>query len=197
MLQGRPIGEPQARTAPFVMNTEDEIEAAFDDYRATEFGGWSWAQSDPVHGDDPRRFAVRPDGTREAGTRSSLSGGVSRPAGRGAIGSSSTRQHGAWTSAARRSRESTRAASSRSSTPSRPNRGSSRTASSSSATAAGSRGLLGPTAADRIRLVYSLSKSFTGTALGLQLGEGRLTLDDLVSEHLPEHLAGAAAIRAG
>jgi len=34
--------------------------------------------------------------------------------------------------------------------------------------------------------VYSLSKSFTGTALGLQIGEGRLSLDDLVSDHLPE-----------
>ncbi len=39
------------------------------------------------------------------------------------------------------------------------------------------------------RLVYSLSKTFTGTALGLQLGEGRLSLDDLVSDHLPELFA--------
>ncbi len=36
------------------------------------------------------------------------------------------------------------------------------------------------------RLVYSLSKTFTGTALGLLLGEGKLALDDLVSDHLPE-----------
>ncbi len=38
----------------------------------------------------------------------------------------------------------------------------------------------------RLRLLYSLSKTFTGTALALQIGEGRLGLDDLVSEHLPE-----------
>jgi CubicO group peptidase (beta-lactamase class C family) len=43
-----------------------------------------------------------------------------------------------------------------------------------------------PHTVDRSRLVYSLSKTFTGTALGLQLGEGRLSLDDLVSDHLPE-----------
>jgi hypothetical protein len=48
-----------------------------------------------------------------------------------------------------------------------------------------------PHAGDRRRLVYSLSKSFTGTALGLQLGEGRLSLDDLVSDHLPELFDGA------
>lgn len=38
----------------------------------------------------------------------------------------------------------------------------------------------------RARLVYSLSKSFTGAALGLQIDEGRLGLDDLVSDHLPD-----------
>lgn len=47
-------------------------------------------------------------------------------------------------------------------------------------------GYWAPHAVDRSRLVYSLSKSFTGTALGLQIGEGRLSLDDLVSDHLPE-----------
>jgi CubicO group peptidase (beta-lactamase class C family) len=41
------------------------------------------------------------------------------------------------------------------------------------------------------RLVYSLSKTFTGTALGLLLGEGRLSLDDPVSDHLPALLADA------
>lgn len=43
------------------------------------------------------------------------------------------------------------------------------------------------------RLVYSLSKSFTGTALGLLIGEGRLSLDDLVCEHLPELFDDATA----
>ena len=47
-------------------------------------------------------------------------------------------------------------------------------------------GYWAPHSGDRARLVYSLSKSFTGTALGLALGEGRLSLDDLVSDHLPE-----------
>jgi CubicO group peptidase (beta-lactamase class C family) len=52
-------------------------------------------------------------------------------------------------------------------------------------------GYWAPHTGDRGRLVYSLSKSFTGTALGLQLGENRLSLDDLVSEHLPELFDGA------
>jgi CubicO group peptidase (beta-lactamase class C family) len=43
----------------------------------------------------------------------------------------------------------------------------------------------------RSRLLYSLSKTFTGTALALQIGEGRISLDDLVSDHLPEAFEGA------
>ena len=38
------------------------------------------------------------------------------------------------------------------------------------------------------RLLYSVSKSFTGTALGLMIGEGKLSLDDLVIDHLPNIL---------
>ncbi len=48
-----------------------------------------------------------------------------------------------------------------------------------------------PHAPGRHRLVYSLSKTFTGTALALQLGERRLTLDDLVADHLPDLLGDA------
>ncbi|MEZ5250852.1 MAG: serine hydrolase domain-containing protein [Ilumatobacteraceae bacterium] len=43
-----------------------------------------------------------------------------------------------------------------------------------------------PHRAGTARLVYSLSKTFTGSALGVLWGDGRIGLDDLVSDHLPE-----------
>jgi redox-sensitive bicupin YhaK (pirin superfamily) len=65
VLQGRPIGEPVAQYGPFVMNTEDEIQQAFADYRATGFGGWPWLTDDPVHPRDAGRFARHADGRTE------------------------------------------------------------------------------------------------------------------------------------
>ncbi|MEN9643732.1 MAG: hypothetical protein RL238_401 [Actinomycetota bacterium] len=65
MLQARPIGEPVAQYGPFVMNTQQEIEQAFRDYRATGFGGWPWDRSDPVHGGDASRFARHASGRIE------------------------------------------------------------------------------------------------------------------------------------
>ena len=65
MLQGRPIGEPVAQYGPFVMNTQAEIHQAFADYRRTEFGGWPWGASDPVHPRDAGRFARHADGRVE------------------------------------------------------------------------------------------------------------------------------------
>ncbi len=65
MLQGRPINEPVAQYGPFVMNTEAEIHQAFADYRATEFGGWPWPASDPVHPREQGRFAKHADGRVE------------------------------------------------------------------------------------------------------------------------------------
>jgi len=60
LLQGRPIGEPVAQYGPFVMNTQHEIMQAMQDYRRTQFGGWPWDTSDPVHGNEARRFARYP-----------------------------------------------------------------------------------------------------------------------------------------
>jgi hypothetical protein len=65
MLQGNPIAEPVAQYGPFVMNTRQEIQQAYDDYRRTRFGGWPWNRSDPVHPASQGRFARYHDGTVE------------------------------------------------------------------------------------------------------------------------------------
>jgi redox-sensitive bicupin YhaK (pirin superfamily) len=68
LLQGRPIGEPVVMHGPFVMNRREEIEQAIRDYRATQFGGWPWRGSGPVHARDSGRFAVHADGRKERAT---------------------------------------------------------------------------------------------------------------------------------
>ncbi|WP_372351139.1 serine hydrolase domain-containing protein [Streptomyces sp. KL116D] len=45
-----------------------------------------------------------------------------------------------------------------------------------------------PYSADRLNLLYSLTKSFTSIAVGLAVGDGLLSLEDRVVDVLPEHV---------
>lgn len=65
LLQGKPIGESVIQYGPFVMNTKEEIQQAFDDYHRTEFGGWPWPRRDQVHDRTLGRFAKHADGKKE------------------------------------------------------------------------------------------------------------------------------------
>lgn len=65
LLQGRPIGAPVFQMGPFVMNTPEEITQAVIDYRATQFGGWPWPNTEPVHDRSAGRFAIHADGRLE------------------------------------------------------------------------------------------------------------------------------------
>lgn len=65
LLQGKPLNEPVVAYGPFVMNTRQEIAQAYDDYQKTQFGGWPWDRSDPVHTSDVGRIAKYPDGSLE------------------------------------------------------------------------------------------------------------------------------------
>jgi redox-sensitive bicupin YhaK (pirin superfamily) len=67
MLQGKPIGETVIQYGPFVMNSKQEIQQAFNDYHATQFGGWPWEKYDQVHDKTLGRFARHADGTFEQG----------------------------------------------------------------------------------------------------------------------------------
>jgi quercetin 2,3-dioxygenase len=67
VLQGMPIAEPVIQYGPFVMNTKAEIQEAFQDFHATQFGGWPWAKADQVHDRKLGRFARHADGKYEEG----------------------------------------------------------------------------------------------------------------------------------
>jgi len=58
VLQGKPIGEPVAQHGPFVMNTREEIQNCFSEYRRTQFGGWPWQGDDFVFPRAKGRFAL-------------------------------------------------------------------------------------------------------------------------------------------
>ena len=65
LLQGRPIGEPVAQYGPFVVNTREELEEGFAEYRRTQFGGWPFPENAPVFPRDAGRFARHADGRVE------------------------------------------------------------------------------------------------------------------------------------
>jgi redox-sensitive bicupin YhaK (pirin superfamily) len=65
VLQGMPISEPVVQHGPFVMNTREEIQQAFDDYHETQYGGWPWPKYDLVHDRTKKRFALHSDGREE------------------------------------------------------------------------------------------------------------------------------------
>ncbi|WP_320130627.1 pirin family protein [uncultured Sphaerochaeta sp.] len=65
ILEGEPIDEPVEQYGPFVMNSESEIQKAFEDYQETEFGGWPWERPDQVNAGTQGRFARYADGRVE------------------------------------------------------------------------------------------------------------------------------------
>lgn len=65
VLEGEPINEPVVQYGPFVMTSEEEIRATFEEFQRTQFGGWQWGRRDPVHGPNEGRFAKYADGTME------------------------------------------------------------------------------------------------------------------------------------
>ncbi|MBA4304747.1 MAG: pirin [Sphingobacteriaceae bacterium] len=65
LLQGRPINEPVIQYGPFVMNSKEEIQQAFNDFHRTQFGGWPWPKYDQVHDRHEGRFALHADGKKE------------------------------------------------------------------------------------------------------------------------------------
>ena len=65
VLQGKPIGESVIQYGPFVMNTKEETNQAFEDYHKTQFGRWPWPKYDQVHERSKGRFAKHSDGKLE------------------------------------------------------------------------------------------------------------------------------------
>ncbi|PJI31658.1 pirin family protein [Acinetobacter pseudolwoffii] len=64
-LEGEPIGAPVAMRGPFVLNTQQELDAAFRRYRDTQFGTWPWPNTEPSFPREQPRFASYDGGQRE------------------------------------------------------------------------------------------------------------------------------------
>jgi len=47
---------------PFVANTKEDLQETMQEYQRTQFGGWPWSSSDPVHGKVKGRFSKIADG---------------------------------------------------------------------------------------------------------------------------------------
>jgi hypothetical protein len=56
LLQAKPMSEPVVFGGPFVMNSEEEIQQAYVDYRRTHFGGWRWKTDEVVFPREEGRF---------------------------------------------------------------------------------------------------------------------------------------------
>jgi len=65
LLQGKPIQEAVVQYGPFVMNSEAEVQQAYDDYRKTDFGGWPWPSNSQVFPRSKGRFALYSNGVEE------------------------------------------------------------------------------------------------------------------------------------
>lgn len=65
LLQGKPLNEKVVQYGPFVMNSEQEIQEAYDDFQRTQWGGWPWPKAEHVHAKEKGRFALHGDGTLE------------------------------------------------------------------------------------------------------------------------------------
>lgn len=63
-LQGKPINEPVVNYGPFVATSQAALRETMQVYQQTNFGGWPWESSEPVHGSEIIRFSQLKDGRR-------------------------------------------------------------------------------------------------------------------------------------